>query len=83
METEARTVENDNDKSLQYFRDPTEAMKKKESEMRSSVTQSEEGNLLIEKLRRQTEENREKNELLVKQKTLLNDQVRILHISIC
>ena len=58
-------------------------MKKKESEMRSSVTQSEEGNLLIEKLRRQTEENREKNELLVKQKTLLNDQVRILHISIC
>jgi hypothetical protein len=36
---------------------------------------TEEGNLLIEKLRKQTEDNKEKNELLVRQKTLLNDQV--------
>ena len=76
METETRTAENDNDKSLKYFRDPSESMKKKDLEMRSSVAESEEGNLLIEKLRRQSEENREKNDLLVKQKTLMNDQVR-------
>ena len=78
MQTETRTVENDNDKSLKYFRDPSESIKQKESEMRSSVTQSEEGNLLIEKLRRQSEENKEKNDLLVKQKTLLNDQVGLV-----
>ena len=76
LETETRTAENDNDKSLKYFRDPSESMKKKDLEMRSSVAESEEGNLLIEKLRRQSEENREKNDLLVKQKTLMNDQVR-------
>lgn len=75
LQTETRTAENDNDKSLKYFRDPSESIRQKDSEMRSSVTQSEEGNLLIEKLRRQSEENKEKNDLLVKQKTLLNDQV--------
>ncbi|CAB9502946.1 vac14 homolog (Saccharomyces cerevisiae) [Seminavis robusta] len=73
LQTETRTAENDNDKSLKYFQDPTEASKRKEAEMRSTA-QPEEGNLLIEKLRRQTEENKEKNELIVKQKTLLNDQ---------
>lgn len=77
METETRTVENDNDKSLKYFLDPSETMKRKESQMRSSVTQSEAGNQLIDKLRRQTEDNREKNDLIVKQKTMLNDQVRL------
>ena len=44
--------------------------------MRGATAQVEEGNALIEKLRRQTEENKEKNDLLVKQKTLLNDSVR-------
>ena len=72
LATEQRTAENDNDKSLKYFQDPSEVVKRKEEKMRA---QTEEGNALVEKLRRQTEENREKNELLVKQKTLMNDQV--------
>ena len=76
METEARTADNDNDKSLKYFSDPSASSKRKEADMRMSA-QSEEGNLLIEKLKKQTEENREKNDLLVKQKTLMNDQVRL------
>ena len=76
LQTETRTADNDNDKSLKYFRDPSESIKRKDREMRGAVTASEEGNALIEKLRRQTEDNKEKNDLLVKQKTLLNDQVR-------
>jgi hypothetical protein len=39
------------------------------------ASSSSEGSLLIEKLRQQTEQNREKNDLLVKQKTAQNDQV--------
>jgi hypothetical protein len=73
LETEARTAENDNDKSLKYFKDPSDAMKRKGADMRA--TQEDEGNLLIDKLRRQTAENKDKNDLIVKQKTLLNDQV--------
>jgi hypothetical protein len=72
QKTEVRTVDNDNDKSLKYFKEPSDALKKKDLESRAD---SDEGNLLVEKLRRQTEDNREKNELLVRQKTLLNDQV--------
>jgi len=41
-----------------------------------STPEVEEGNLLVERLRRQSLENKEKNDLIVKQKTLLNDQVR-------
>lgn len=41
--------------------------------------EASEGNALIEKLKRQTEENREKNELLVQQKTFMNDKVSIFH----
>jgi len=61
---------------LKYFKDPSDAIKKKDADMRGATAQVEEGNALIEKLRRQTEENKEKNDLLVKQKTLLNDSVR-------
>lgn len=75
LETQMRTEENDNDKSLKYFKDPSDTIKRKDAEMRDT-TEVDGGNLLVEKLRRQTEENREKNELLVKQKTLMNDQVR-------
>ena len=74
LETAVRTPENDNDKSAKYFRDPTELVKEKEAKMRASS--NTEGSMLIEKLRQQTEDNREKNELLVKQKTAQNDQVR-------
>ena len=75
LQTEQRTAANDNDKSEKYFKDPSETTKRKDAEMRSAP-EVEEGNLLVEKLRRQTVENKEKNDLLVKQKTLLNDQVR-------
>lgn len=43
--------------------------------MLSSLNEESEGNALIQKLRMQSEENREKNEMTVRQKTLLNDQV--------
>jgi hypothetical protein len=74
LQTETRTTDNDNDKSLKYFKDPSDAIKRKDAEMRA--TQEDEGNLLIEKLRRQSVENKDKNDLIVRQKTLLNDQVR-------
>ena len=72
--TELRTPENDNDKAEKYFKDPTDSIKRKDADMRSAPI-SEEGNLLVEKLRQQSADNKEKNDLLVYQKTLLNDQV--------
>eukprot|EP00531_Pseudo-nitzschia_arenysensis_P004935 CAMPEP_0116128546 /NCGR_PEP_ID=MMETSP0329-20121206/7416_1 /TAXON_ID=697910 /ORGANISM="Pseudo-nitzschia arenysensis, Strain B593" /LENGTH=261 /DNA_ID=CAMNT_0003622689 /DNA_START=98 /DNA_END=883 /DNA_ORIENTATION=- len=69
--TERRTVENENDKSEQYFRQPTELVKRKDSEARTA--ESSEGNILIERLKKQSEENSEKNELLVYQRTQMND----------
>lgn len=51
-------------------------MKRKDLEARSG--EDNQGNALIERLRQQSEENREKNELLVQQKTLMNDQVRVV-----
>lgn len=71
--TEQRTAANDNDKSEKYFKDPSDTTKRKDVEMRSAP-EVEEGNLLVEKLRQQTVDNKEKNDLLVMQKTLLNDQ---------
>lgn len=71
--TEERTVENDNDKSLKYFMEPSDALKKRDL---SARTAPEEGSALVERLRQQTIDNKEKNDLLVKQKTMLNDQVR-------
>jgi hypothetical protein len=41
------------------------------------TSDSDEGNLLIEKLRQQTADNKEKNELYVARKTFENDQVRV------
>lgn len=71
--TERRTAENENDKSEKYFRQPTELVKRKDSEARTA--ESSEGNILIERLKKQSEENSEKNELLVYQRTLMNDSV--------
>ena len=71
--TAVRTPENDNDKAKAYFKDPSELIKQKEIVMRGS--DSEEGNALIEKLKQRTEDNRERNELEVQQKTFDNDQV--------
>mmetsp|Transcript_31517 Transcript_31517/g.74170 ORF Transcript_31517/g.74170 Transcript_31517/m.74170 type:complete len:278 (+) Transcript_31517:364-1197(+) len=71
LKTEIRTEENENDKSQKYFRQPTEVVKRKDSEARTA--ESSEGNVLIERLKKQSEENSEKNELLVYQRTLMND----------
>eukprot|EP00978_Attheya_sp_CCMP212_P001518 scaffold3150_cov51-Attheya_sp.AAC.10 len=75
--TEQRTPENDNDKANSYFADPSELIKKKEANMRESV--QDDGNELIMKLRKQSVENKEKNDLLVQQKTAQNDQVVIMN----
>ncbi|KAL7544674.1 hypothetical protein ACHAWF_008040 [Thalassiosira exigua] len=74
LETSVRTVENDNDKALKYFKDPSAKVKERQEMMRRSADEDVEGNALVQKLRAQSEENREKNDLAVRQKTLLNDQ---------
>jgi hypothetical protein len=71
LKTAVRTEENDNDLAKKYFRDPGELIKQKEMAMRS---ESDSGNALIERLRKQSEDNREKNELMVQRKTFENDQ---------
>lgn len=73
QKTELRTAENENDKAQKYFRQPTEVVKRKDDEARAG--ESSEGNALIERLKKQSEENSEKNELLVYQRTLMNDSV--------
>ncbi|KAL7487204.1 hypothetical protein ACHAW6_012806 [Cyclotella cf. meneghiniana] len=74
LETTVRTPDNDNDKSLEYFRDPSEEVKRKQERMITSGYEDNEGNELIQRLRRQSEENREKNENSVRVKTMMNDQ---------
>ncbi|VEU40522.1 unnamed protein product [Pseudo-nitzschia multistriata] len=71
QKTEVRTASNDNDKAEKYFRQPTELVRRKDTEARTA--EATEGNVLIERLKKQSEENSEKNELLVYQRTLLND----------
>ena len=73
LETQPRTIENDNDKSKKYFQEPSELVRKKDLQARTA--EDSEGNALIQKLKKQSEENREKNDLLIQQKTFMNDQV--------
>ena len=72
--TVERTAENDNDKASRYFRDPSADVKAKYDSMTREVQSENDGNVLIQKLLQQTEENKERNDRIVKQKTLLNDQ---------
>mmetsp|Transcript_13699 Transcript_13699/g.29734 ORF Transcript_13699/g.29734 Transcript_13699/m.29734 type:complete len:329 (-) Transcript_13699:250-1236(-) len=74
LETSVRTVQNDNDKALKYFKDPSAEVKKRQERMLQSAAEDSEGNALIQKLRKQSEDNKEKNDLAVLQKTLMNDQ---------
>ena len=67
---------NDNDKAKKYFRDPAEILREKNAVLRGS--EEEEGNELVEKLKAQTEKNKEKNRLAVERRTFENDQVREL-----
>lgn len=71
LKTETRTEQNENDKSQKYFRQPSELVRRKDDEARQA--ESTEGNALIERLKKQSEENSEKNEQLVKQRVLMND----------
>ena len=74
LEQVERTAENDNDKASKYFRDPSTSVKAKYDSMTKEVQSEADGNVLIQKLLQQTEENKERNDRIVKQKTLLNDQ---------
>ena len=75
LETTTRTVGNDNDKSDAYFRDPSETLKKKYSAQLEAEETKDNGSDLIKKLKQQTEDNKDKNALIVKQKTLQNNLV--------
>eukprot|EP00984_Skeletonema_dohrnii_P038718 scaffold42274_cov128-Skeletonema_dohrnii-CCMP3373.AAC.1 len=74
LETTIRTVDNDNDKASKYFKDPSEKMKARQAAALATQEEDNEGNALIQKLRKQSVDNKEKNDLIVRQKTLLNDQ---------
>lgn len=83
--TTTRTSDNDNDKANKYFRDPEETLKKKYSALQlqtiedgtaAKVDAASEGNELIEKLRQQSVDNKEKNDMIVRVKTIQNDLVR-------
>lgn len=77
IETAVRTAQNDNDKSLEYFRDPSEEVKRRRAESLRGSMEEEEGNELIARLRRQSVENRERNEEEVRVKTFMNDQASV------
>uniref|UniRef100_A0A7S3LD14 Uncharacterized protein n=1 Tax=Amphora coffeiformis TaxID=265554 RepID=A0A7S3LD14_9STRA len=72
LKTEMRTETNDNDKAKKYFRDPAEILREKNAVLRGS--EEEEGNALVEKLKAQTETNKEKNRLAVERRTFENGQ---------
>jgi hypothetical protein len=76
VKTQTRTAENDNDIALKYFKEPTDLVKKKDLAARTA--DETEGNLLIQKLKQQSEDNREKNDLIVQQKTFMNDKVSVI-----
>lgn len=65
-----RTDDNDNDRAKKYFSDPTVLIKRKEDDPTMA-----EGNALIERLKQQSKDNSEKNELEVQRKTFQNNQV--------
>ena len=73
METEVRTELTDNDRAKRYFKDP--ALMVKQRKDAEALEKETEGNALIAKLRQQTEDNKEKNDSIVRRKTLENDQV--------
>lgn len=72
IKTEMRTAANDNDVANKYFRDPSDLIKQKEAAMRADT---DDGNALIQRLRQQSIDNQEKNDLYVAKKTFEADQV--------
>jgi hypothetical protein len=71
LKTELRTAENENDVSEKYFQQPTALVKRKDDAARNA--EAMEGNYFFERLKKQSDDNREKNELLVKQRTMTNE----------
>jgi len=76
--TEVRTVENDNDRASKYMKNEGARIQERDMAMRETANADAEGSVLIQKLMRQTEENKERNEKIVASKTLANDQSAIL-----
>mmetsp|Transcript_33798 Transcript_33798/g.49672 ORF Transcript_33798/g.49672 Transcript_33798/m.49672 type:complete len:323 (+) Transcript_33798:68-1036(+) len=70
---EERTEANDNDKAAKYMKLPSDTVKEKDVAMRMSGDEGE-GSELIKKLRQQSLDNRDKNDLIVRQKTIQNNQ---------
>jgi hypothetical protein len=76
LKTEMRTTENENDVSKKYFRDPSLIIQQqKVAVLQKTESDSDDGNELIQKLRQQSIDNREKNDLYVARKTFEADQV--------
>jgi len=73
LETVVRTQENDNDKALKYFKDPSAEVKKRQERALIQAADDSEGNALIQKLRQQSLDNKERNDDMVRAKTLMND----------
>lgn len=77
LQTTKRTSENDNDKATKYFKDPADALKEKynapQLQKLESANSNIDGNSLIEKLKQQSEDNKDRNEKIIRQKTLQND----------
>ena len=69
--TMKRTMDNDNDKALTYMKQESDEVKRKDAQMRSG--DDNDSSPLIQKLRQQTADNKEKNDRLVLQKTIEND----------
>ena len=74
LEQAMRTADNDNDKALKYFKDPGAEVKARQERMLQTMEDDSEGNALIQKLRKQSVENKEKNDQIVRTKTLMNDE---------
>lgn len=76
LKTEVRTPENDNDKSNKYMKrqlEPEDIVRAKEQALRAEAA-NEDGSDLLEKLLQQTLENKEKNEKIIRKKTMENDE---------
>lgn len=58
LETVVRTQENDNDKALKYFKDPSAEVKKRQERALIQAADDSEGNALIQKLRQQSLDNK-------------------------
>mmetsp|Transcript_15197 Transcript_15197/g.17363 ORF Transcript_15197/g.17363 Transcript_15197/m.17363 type:complete len:287 (-) Transcript_15197:159-1019(-) len=80
--TELRTAENDNDKATKYFKDPAASLKEKYSAAQlqsiddgesKKVIMASDGNELIERLKQQSADNKDRNDKIIRAKTLQND----------